>query len=142
VNFIGVPLAGLQSFEIYSTSGVQADELGMGMLNDKIHTHTLVLLFAALVMILTIWFSKKAQSVTETEINLARDSAGSERFKPNFIARMIVKGRLNIGKITETLIPNKIEQKIERRFLKEKNKNTKDQPAFDLVRASVNLMTA
>src|SRR5690606_18663345 len=68
VNFIGVPLAGLQSYDIYQTSGVAPDQLGMGVLAGQVQTNVLILFAAGIVMILTLWFSKKARSVTETEI--------------------------------------------------------------------------
>lgn len=144
VNFIGVPLAGLQSYQIFETSGVPADQMGMAILGDKLQTNTWILLGAGVIMIITLWFSKKARSVTETEINLARESVGKERFKPNLLARFIVKSGIQIGKANQTLLSEKVRTKIDNRFTKNKVSTAalKDQPAFDLVRASVNLMTA
>lgn len=144
VNFIGVPLAGLQSYEIFQETGAAANELGMAVLGEKLQTNSLILLAAGVVMIVTLWFSKKARSVTETEINLARESVGSERFKPNFLARLIVKGGVRVGKIGDALISEKARTKIDARFTKRKESSqpVKDQPAFDMVRASVNLMVA
>ncbi len=144
VNFIGVPLAGLQSYEIFESSSVAADQLGMGVLGEKLQTNTLILFGAGVIMILTLWFSKKARSVTETEINLAREGEGSERFKSNLLARSIVSGGLKLNRLFEKVIPDTTKSKINRQFLQPKVKvnDLKEQPAFDLVRASVNLMVA
>ena len=72
VNFIGVPIAAYQSFELWSASGMLASEYNMAVLADSVKTPTLFLLISGVVMVLTLWFSKKARYVAETEINLAR----------------------------------------------------------------------
>ncbi len=144
VNFIGVPLAGLQSYDIFQSAGVSPDELGMGLLGEKLQTNTFILLAAGLVMIATLWFSKKARSVTDTEINLASESVGKERFNPNLLSRLIVRGGLNIGKYSNRILNDSFRERVDRRFEK-RNRSVaaaKEQPAFDMVRASVNLMVA
>lgn len=144
VNFIGVPLAGLQSFQIFQASNLSASELNMGVLGAQIQTNSLILFGAGVIMILSLWFSKKAQTVTETEINLSRQNEGSERFKPNFIARWIVSGGIRFSTFSKKFISDEVANKIDARFKKSAsiNKNVKEKPAFDLVRASVNLMMA
>jgi len=143
VNFIGVPLAGLQSFQIYQDSGVSAEALNMAVLGEELEANTWLLFAAGVIMILTLWFSKKARSVTETEINLARQSTGSERFKSNWLARKIVRGGINFGRVSNAVVPDSMQSKIDARF-EQKNSHVtaSDAPAFDLVRASVNLMMA
>lgn len=144
VNFIGVPLAGLQSYEIYGASGIEANELGMAVLGSKLQTNSWILLAAGVIMILTLWFSKKARSVTETEINLARQSVGAERFKSNLLSRMIVRFGIGIGKTGNKIMGDSVRNKVDRRFQQNKSQlaMAKEAPAFDLVRASVNLMMA
>ncbi|MCG8573342.1 MAG: inorganic phosphate transporter [Flavobacteriales bacterium] len=144
VNFIGVPLAGLQSYEIYGASGTEANELGMAVLGSKLQTNSWILLAAGVIMILTLWFSKKARSVTETEINLARQSVGAERFKSNLLSRMIVRFGIGIGKTGNKIMGDSVRNKVDRRFQQNKSQlaMAKEAPAFDLVRASVNLMMA
>lgn len=143
VNFIGVPLAGIQSYGIFTNSGVAADQLGMAVLGENLQTNTFILLGAGIIMVLTLWFSKKARSVTETEINLARQSVGAERFKPNLISRLIVRGGIRIGNASNAVLSEGVKSKINRRFTQSRSAQpVKDQPAFDLVRASVNLMMA
>ncbi len=144
VNFIGVPIAGLQSYTIFESSSIAADSLNMGILGDKMQANTLILLGAGVIMILTLWFSKKARSVTETEINLSREGAGTERFKSNWLSRIIVRGGIRMSSAGNKMLSANAREKIDAQFEKKNQGNiaAKDQPAFDLVRASVNLMMA
>lgn len=146
VNFIGVPIAAYQSYEMWEASGVAANEFVMSGLSKKVPTPTLFLFVAGLIMILTLWFSTKARHVTETEINLAREGEGKEKFEPNFLSRQIVRFTMLMSKYTNTVLPDSFKQKIETRFTKPVIKLSKDKthelPAFDMVRASVNLTVA
>ena len=89
VNFIGVPIAAWQSFEAWQASGIPATEFNMGILADEVTTPTVLLFGAGIIMILTLWFSRKARYVTETEINLSREGEAHERFQPNFLSRTL-----------------------------------------------------
>lgn len=140
VNFIGVAIGGLSSYEAYISSGVEAVQLNMEVLNNPVKSNTIVLFGAGVVMVLTLWFSRKARSVTETEINLGRQGLGTERFKPNTLSRLLVRGAIFTSKYTGKIVPEKIREDIEERFYPRQNEI--DPPAFDLVRASVNLMVA
>lgn len=144
VNFIGVPLAGIQAFSVFQHASLSADELGMAVLSDPIQTNSYILLLAGIIMILALRFSKKAQSVTETELNLASQSNENERFKPNFLARFAVRGGMRLNVFTNRFLSQKMKNQINRKFTATKLKAVleEDKPAFDLVRAAVNLMTA
>lgn len=144
VNFIGVPLAGFDAFTHWSGSGIPADQLSMESLNQPVRTHTFLLLIAGAIMILTLWFSKKARSVTETEVNLGRQNEGAERFSPNLLSRSIVRAARNLGRIAIILLPHAWIGKAERHFepVKSGQQPESERPAFDLVRASVNLTVA
>lgn len=144
VNFIGVPIAGFQAYTIFKGQSAGAEDLNMGVLGEEIQTSGWILIAAGLIMVLTLWFSKKARSVTETEINLARESAGSERFKSNIFSRLIVRGGIGLGKVSNRVMSDNLKYKIDQRFEKNaaKEKEVREQPAFDMVRASVNLMMA
>jgi phosphate/sulfate permease len=146
VNFIGVPIAGLESFLAWSGSGQAADAYGMSVLNEPVRTQTFLLVGAGLIMVTTLWFSKKARSVTETEVNLGRQSEGTERFSPNWISKGIVRFSLSARKELMKYMPVSFKRKIEENFQpnhsKTKANNIDDTPAFDLVRASVNLTMA
>jgi len=151
VNFIGVPIAAWQSYQAFidpaiNTLGLAATEFPMDVLAKKVPTPTILLFIAGLVMVLTLWFSKKARYVTETEINLSREGESKERFEPHFLSRNLVKGTMMISKYFKIIMPNAVLNKIEKQFEKpviELPKGRKHElPAFDMVRAAVNLMVA
>ena len=146
VNFIGVPIAAWQSFEAWQASGIPANEFSMTVLAEKVPTPTILLFVAGMVMVLTLWFSKKARYVTQTEINLSREGESKERFQPNFLSRGIVRSAMMLSSVTTALLPKSLQEKIDSNFKKPVIALSKDKtfemPAFDMVRASVNLMVA
>ena len=146
VNFIGVPIAAWQSFEAWQASGIPANEFSMTVLAEKVPTPTILLFVAGMVMVLTLWFSKKARYVTQTEINLSREGESKERFQPNFLSRGIVRSAMMLSAVSTALIPKALQEKIDANFKKPVIALSKDKtfemPAFDMVRASVNLMVA
>ncbi|MGV9002744.1 inorganic phosphate transporter [Flavobacterium sp.] len=145
VNFIGVPIAAFNSYIIFQGSGVSGDSFMMGALaNDDIVAPFYFLLFAGIIMVITLWTSKKAKSVIETGVNLSRQGEGVEKFSPNLASRFIVRLGVTIGEGMNYFLPKKLQIKIDSRFINIKKaiKNTVDEPAFDMVRASVNLMVA
>jgi len=146
VNFIGVPIAAWQSYEAWVASGVPATEFSMEVMSKKVPTPSLLLFLAGLVMVLTLWFSKKAKRVLKTSLDLSNQDSVKERFESNFLSRGIVRFSTVISKYHGTILPNKIQDKIEKQFEKPKVLKLVDKhqelPAFDMVRASVNLMVA
>lgn len=145
VNFIGVPIAAFNSYQIFSGSGVSGDVFMMGGLADEnIVAPFYFLVFAGVVMVLTIWTSKKAKSVIETEVNLSRQDEGTERFSSNALSKSVVRSSVYMGQWFNYLLPNAIQLRIDKQFEKPdlKGKKKKDEPAFDMIRAAVNLMVA
>ena len=146
VNFIGVPMAAWNSFEAWNGSGIPANEFSMEVLAGKVPTPQIFLFIAGLIMVATLWFSSKAKKVAATEVNLARQSEGHERFQPNPLSRVVVRSAIGISKGMDFIIPQSIQQKIEKRFEKPVIKLPKHKiyelPAFDAIRASTNLMVA
>ena len=146
VNFIGVPIAAWQSYEAWSVSGIPAAEFSMNILAKKVPTPTFLLFTSGMVMVATLWLSKKARYVADTEINLAREGESKERFNPNFLSRGIVRLAINISTYTQSLIPKSWESKLSTQFQKPVVQLSKDKnyelPAFDMVRAAVNLVVA
>lgn len=146
VNFIGVPLAGFESYNAWSASGENPNNFLMTALAAKYPAQTYMLLIAGGIMVITLWLSKKAQSVTETEVNLGRQSEGLERFSSNVLSRGIVRLGNRVASGAGEVLPDKWQEKVEESFRPvsyqhESGKNY-DPPAFDLVRASVNLTVA
>lgn len=147
VNFIGVPIAALNSYDIWASSGLDADSFAMGSLAEKVPSNTWLLLLAGLVMVITLWTSKKARSVIDTGINLSRQGEGQEKFKPNNASRFLVRLAMATNNGFNTVMPTKLQAFINTKFQKPESKRTRftkanDEPAFDLVRASVNLIVA
>lgn len=145
VNFIGVPLAGLESFKAFMANpGSDPDAFLMGSLQAKVSTPTLYLLIAGLIMVLTLWFSKKAKSVVKTSIDLSRQDEGVERFGSSAISRSLVRVSIKVSNAISLVIPERILKGIEKQFDQSQMKaeEEKDAPAFDLLRASVNLVVA
>ena len=146
VNFIGVPIAAWQSYEAWVASGVPATEFSMEVMSKKVPTPSLLLFLAGLVMVLTLWFSKKAKTVLKTSLDLSNQDSIKERFDSNFLSRGIVRFSTLISKYHGTILPKKLQDKIEKQFEKPKVLKLVDKhqelPAFDMVRASVNLMVA
>jgi phosphate/sulfate permease len=146
VNFIGVPIAAWQSFDAWQASGAEATTFGMDVLAAKVPTPTLLLFISGIIMVFTLWFSKKARYVADTEINLAREGEAKERFQPNFLSRGIVRLAIGISESTQSALPKSVNEKLAVRFKKPAISLTREKsyekPAFDMVRAAVNLMVA
>ncbi len=147
VNFIGVPMAALNSYQVWSGSGVDAGEFVMTRLaTDQLSANTYLLLLAGLIMVVTLWTSKKTKNITETEVNLARQDYGDEKFEATEFSRIIVKTAILIHKGISKLLTKRALIYIERKFRKPVIKMPQDKtyelPAFDLVRAAVNLVVA
>ncbi len=147
VNFIGVPMAAFHSYEAWSVSGIPATEFTMEVLDKKMPAEPFLLFIAGGIMVATLWFSKKAKTVAETELSLSRQNDTHEKFQPNMLSRGIVKGSSWLSNSISGLLPKATQEKINASFTKPDTKLlTKDQsidaPAFDMIRASVNLMVA
>lgn len=142
VNFIGVPLAGYDSYMDYMASG-QTDPGAhlMGSLNELASTPFVFLFLAGTVMVIALATSKKAHNVTKTEINLAKQDEGDEMFGSSRVARSIVRWSNNTAVRLAGITPEPVKIWIDKRF----DRNTieiEDGAAYDLVRASVNLVVA
>jgi phosphate/sulfate permease len=146
VNFIGVPMAAYHSYEAWIASGEAATSFSMNILATKVPAEPMLLFIAGGVMVLTLWFSKKAKTVTDTEIGLSRQGEGHEKFKPNMLSRTIVKGSSRLSALLGMLLPKSTVESMNARFEKPvvslpKSKSY-ELPAFDMIRASINLTVA
>jgi signal transduction histidine kinase len=143
VNFIGVPVAGFKSFQDWMASGMPADQFSMANLAGKSSTPVFMLIVSGLVMVITLIMSKKARAVTETELNLSRQDAGDERFGSSLAARVMVRGFTNFNKKVQNTLPPAVSNTLKSRFEKfSYYKDDEEAPAFDKIRASVNLVVA
>ncbi|MEX0987544.1 MAG: inorganic phosphate transporter [Bacteroidales bacterium] len=144
VNFIGVPLAGFESFKAFMASGsADAGGLRMESLLEPVNTPIFFLIASGLIMVLTLRYSGKARAVTATTIDLSRQDEGSERFASSSLARFIVRKSIEISNGATKITPRAVSGFLKKRFESQETKGEKQEKlAFDLVRASVNLVVA
>lgn len=144
VNFIGVPIAAYQAYEIWSVQSVGATEFMMsGLEEENLPAPFIFLALAGLVMVYTLWTSKKARTVIETEQNLSRQGEGNEKYNANNLSRNIVRGFMYLGNIISFILPKSLQKKLDAQFVQPEYLGKRDeQPMFDMVRASVNLIVA
>ena len=146
VNFIGVPMAAWHSYEAWSISGVAASEFSMDVLDKKVPAEPLILFIAGAIMVVTLWTSKKARTVADTEIGLSRQDEGKEKFKPNMLSRGIVRGVSIINAGFSAILPKgtvaAINSKFEKPVVDLPRSKSYELPAFDMIRASINLVVA
>ncbi len=147
VNFIGVPIAAYNSFEVIHLQGGEPHTFMMSALAAKVKTPTLFLVIAGLIMVVTLWTSKKALRVAQTALDLSSQGATDEKFEANLVSRSIVRSAITLNKVFETVLPESVRRWINSRFqipetTKVSKKLKKNAPDFDLVRASVNLIVA
>lgn len=141
VNFIGVPLAGYSSYLDLQSSGATPDTLVMTSLLDSAKTPWYFLIAAGLVMVYALMTSKKAHAVIKTSVDLSRQDEGEEVFGSTPVARTLVRVSLNISNAVMKVTPESAKKWIDTRFRKDEA-IIADGAAFDLVRASVNLVLA
>lgn len=144
VNFIGVPLAGLDSYQVFSANADGASDTAFMMtsLMESAKTSPGWLLGAGAIMIIAMATSKKAQNVIKTSVDLSRQDEGDEMFGSSSAARAIVRFAQTIGGNVNTAVPNGISNWIDSRFSEKNTDEVQADVAFDVVRAAVNLVLA
>ena len=146
VNFIGVPIAAWNSYQAWEISGVAPDAFSMGILAKKVPSNVWLLLLAGAIMVVTLWTSSKAREVIKTGIDLSRQGDGHEKFQPNPLSRIVVRSAMGINAAISYIVPQKtltyIDTKFQKPVIELPKDKTYEMPAFDLVRAAVNLIVA
>ena len=112
VNFIGVSMAAYHSYEAWVVSGIDASLFSMEVLDKKVPAEPFLLFLAGGIMVLTLWFSKKATTVLETTISLSRQRETHEKFNPNFLSRTLVSSSSWISSKVFNVLPNVVQNKI------------------------------
>ena len=143
VNFIGVPLAGYSSFIDYTTNGMAAgpNDFLMSSLLGPAKTPWYFLIGAGAIMVYALCTSKKAHNVIKTSVDLSRQDEGEETFGSTPIARTLVRISMTLANGVSEIVPEGTKKWINTRFRKDEA-IIADGAAFDLVRASVNLVLA
>lgn len=145
VNFIGAPLAGLHAYQL--AQGMENPlTTEMVVMTGKVQVENWILLAAGLIMVLTLYFNKKAYTVSKTTIGLSRQSDGYERFESNMFARSIVRMFINVVRVFKNITPESIQVFVRGRFDQTKYVAFVDEKgekaSFDLIRAAVILVVA
>ncbi|USN56988.1 MAG: hypothetical protein H6766_00490 [Candidatus Peribacteria bacterium] len=138
-------MAGLNAYQLFAaTSGADPTTFMMTGLAGKVPTNFRLLLAAGVVMVITLRTSRKAAKVTETEIGLTKQQVGNERFRPSVLSRTLVRYGVKLHKIYQHIMPASWIGYIDNRLSKstEMYEQQREAPAFDLIRASVNLTVA
>lgn len=142
VNFIGVPLAALSSYEYWEASGfMNPTQFTMERLNGPANTPGIFLYAAGAIMVVALATSKKAHNVIKTSINLSSKDEGDEMFGSSRVARSLVRFGNNVGEAVTSWTPASVRHYIDSRFqtpVEEEEQGV----TFDLVRASINLVVA
>ena len=143
VNFIGMPLAGFSAFKEYMAQGGGDiyNTLKMEALNSPAVTEWYFLIIAGAIMVTALVFSKKAKKVINTSIGLSKQGDTDEMFSSSNIARNVVRGTRRMATYIVNVTPNSVSNWLNDRFSREGIKE-EDNAAFDLLRASVNLVVA
>lgn len=142
VNFIGVPLTGYDAVQDYIANGSgDTTTFMMNSLNEPASTPVIFLVIAGVIMILALVTSRKARKVVETSVNLSRQDAGDEMFGSSRIARRLVRSVIKISQHIVNLTPMGVRRWLSKR-MDTQGAVIADGAAFDLVRASVNLVLA
>ncbi len=143
VNFVGVPLAAWDSYQEWAASGQAAETFMMAGLLKPTVAPTAFLLFSGLVMVLTLWFSRKAYRVIQTSINLSATNSGEqEQFGASLPGRMIVRAGIGLNRVIGQIIPAGMRRGIGSRFVQKPLEKGEVPLPFDYVRASINLVVS
>ena len=139
VNFVGVPVAGYDSYMMARASGDAA--MTMGGLATDASANILLLLAAGAIMIVTLWTSRRALSVSKTELSLSNQNEGEERYGSSVVSRGLVRAAMNVNAFYERIMPARLQRAVAARFEKLPEEE-REGGSYDLIRATVNLTTA
>ena len=138
VNFIGVPIAGFDSYSLAMDSGDMS--MKMSQLAEPAHVNVWFLILSGVIMSVTLFLSKDAMKVAETQINLSSQNSEDERFGSNRFSRALVSLAINLNKAYNSVIPKRVQEKINSRFVPDET--AANDSAYDYIRAIVNLTAA
>ena len=139
VNFIGVPIAGLDAYKIAKEAGTNT--IMMDALNENLPAQFIWMILSGVVMIITLWTSTKSLNVSQTEISLAGHGDEVEgEINSNVFSRSIVRASIGISNFMDTIIPQSVQQFVSKRF--EYDDVEKNGAPYDKIRAVVNITSA
>ena len=143
VNFIGVPIAGLEAFTTAQAAGCDTSLLMTGLAEPAQNTNnTIYIVISGIIMVVTLWTSRKAMNVSQTELSLtsAGDDGGDQQFSSSVFSRALVRAAVNTSRFFDKITPVKVKNFIEKRF--EWADIECSGAPYDMIRSTVNLTTA
>ena len=143
VNFIGVPIAGLEAFTTTKAAGGDTSLLMTGLAEPALNTNnTIYIVLSGLIMVITLWTSRKAMNVSQTELSLtsAGDDGGEQQFSSSVFSRALVRAAVNTSRFFDKITPVKVKNFVEKRF--EWADIEHSGAPYDMIRSTVNLTTA
>lgn len=141
VNFIGISVAGGEAYAAFTQIG--SDTFQMHSLLDSPHVPTIYLLLAGMIMVLSLWFSKKMRTVIATSLNLSSQGVVNEQFGSSPLARTLVRLATDVGLVVDKATPHRFGRFVKRRFAPSHQQSVGSPEApFDLIRASVSLLVS
>ena len=139
VNFIGVPMAGIDSYFIALESGDM--NMLMTKLTEPAHVNIYFLIASGVVMVVTLFLSKDAMKVAETQLSLSSQNDEDERFGSTKISRALVSLAIRLNDVFKMVVPKKVLDKLNTRFIPDTSVDTSN-VSYDFIRAVVNLTAA
>lgn len=139
VNFIGVPMAGIDSYFIALENGDM--NMLMSKLTEPAHVNVYYLIASGVIMIITLFLSKDAMKVAETQLNLSSQNDEEERFGSTKISRALVSLAITLNDVFKKVVPKKVLDKLNTRFVPDTSVD-RSNVAYDFIRAVVNLTAA
>ncbi len=141
VNFIGVPIAGLEAFTVAKAAGGNEDLAMAALAEPSSASNTLFIVIAGIIMVITLWTSRKAMNVSQTELSLSSaDGGGDQQFSSSLFSRALVRAAVNTSRFFDKVTPVKVKNFIEKRF--EWADIEHSGAPYDMIRSTVNLTTA
>ena len=143
VNFIGVPIAGLEAFTTTKAAGGDTSLLMTGLAEPALNTNnTIYIVLSGLIMVVTLWTSRKAMNVSQTELSLssAGDDGGEQQFSSSVFSRALVRAAVSTSRFFDKITPVKVKNFVEKRF--EWADIEHSGAPYDMIRSTVNLTTA
>ena len=141
VNFIGVPIAGLEAFTTAKAAGGNEELLMSALKEPSTASNTIFIVVAGIIMVVTLWTSRKAMNVSQTELSLSSaDGGGEQQFSSSMFSRALVRAAVNTSRFFDRVTPEKVKNFVEKRF--EWADIEHSGAPYDMIRSTVNLTTA
>ena len=141
VNFIGVPIAGLEAFTVTKTAGGNESLLMSALAEPSSASNTIYIVISGIIMVATLWTSRKAMNVSQTELSLSSaDGGGDQQFNSSMFSRALVRAAVNTSRFFDRVTPKPVKKFVEKRF--EWADIEHSGAPYDMIRSTVNLTTA